>query len=59
MSDVITVTSGEFVKIEDTISGFKGIVNGDYDHIPEAAFYMVGNIDHVLKKAEELMQKAA
>ncbi len=59
VAEVFTGTSGEFVKIEDTIAGFKGIVNGDYDHIPEAAFYMVGNIDHVLKKAEELMQKAA
>ncbi len=59
VAEVFTGTSGEFVKLEDTIAGFKGIVNGDYDHIPESAFYMVGNIDQVLKKAEELTQKAA
>ena len=45
---------GRYVKLEDTIAGFKGIVEGQYDHIPEQAFYMAGTIDDVLKKAEEV-----
>ncbi|MBQ8886209.1 MAG: F0F1 ATP synthase subunit beta [Candidatus Gastranaerophilales bacterium] len=46
--------SGRYVKLEDTIAGFKGIVEGQYDHIPEQAFYMAGTIEDVLKKAEEV-----
>ena len=45
---------GRYVKLEDTIAGFKGIVEGKYDHIPEQAFYMAGTIEDVLKKAEEV-----
>ena len=45
---------GRYVKLEDTIAGFKGIVEGQYDHIPEQAFYMAGTIEDVLKKAEEV-----
>ncbi len=59
VAEVFTGTPGEFVKLEDTIAGFKGICQGDYDHIPEMAFYMVGNIDQVLAKAEGMQQKAA
>jgi len=53
-AEVFTGVPGVFAKLDDTIQGFKGIVNGDYDHIPEAAFYMVGSIDDVLKKAKTL-----
>ncbi len=43
----------------DTISSFKAVVAGEYDHLPEAAFYMVGGIDEVLAKAERLAAEAA
>ncbi len=45
---------GRYVKLEDTIAGFKGIVNGDYDNIPEQAFYMAGTIDDVLENAKKV-----
>ncbi len=45
---------GKYVKLEDTISSFKGIIEGKYDHIPEQAFYMVGTIEEAVKKAEEM-----
>ncbi len=45
---------GRYVKLEDTIAGFKGIVEGEYDNIPEQAFYMAGTIDDVLKNAEKI-----
>lgn len=59
VAEVFTGISGAFVPIKDTIEGFKGIVNGDYDHIPEMAFYMVGSIDQVLEKAKKLLAEAA
>ena len=59
VAEVFTGTPGVFVTLEDTIKGFKGIVKGDYDHLPEAAFYMVGTIDEVIEKAKKLQQKAA
>ncbi|MBV8165378.1 MAG: hypothetical protein JO021_01205, partial [Alphaproteobacteria bacterium] len=46
-------------KIEDTIKGFKGIVEGKYDALPEAAFYMVGTIDEAVAKAKKLAAEAA
>ena len=46
--------AGRYVKLEDTIAGFKGIVEGEYDHIPEQAFYMAGTIEDVLKNAEKI-----
>ena len=58
VAEVFTGTPGVFVKLEDTIKGFKGILEGKYDDIPEQAFYMVGTIEDVLKKAEA-MKKAA
>ena len=58
VAEVFTGTPGVFVKLEDTIKGFKGILEGKYDDIPEQAFYMVGTIEDVLKKAES-MKKAA
>ena len=54
VAEVFTGTPGVFVKLEDTIKGFKGILDGLYDDVPEQAFYMVGTIEDVLKKAESL-----
>ena len=45
--------------VEDTIKGFKGICAGDYDDLPEAAFYMVGGIDEAIEKAKKLAAEAA
>ena len=45
-------TKGKYVKLEDSIRGFKGIIEGEYDDIPEQAFYMVGTIEDVLEKAK-------
>jgi F-type H+-transporting ATPase subunit beta len=50
VAEVFTGTPGAFVDLKDTIEGFKGIVAGEYDHIPESAFYMSSNMDEVLKK---------
>ena len=46
------------MQIEDTIRSFKAVVNGEYDHLPEAAFYMVGGIEEAVAKAEKLAQDA-
>jgi F-type H+-transporting ATPase subunit beta len=59
VAEVFTGSAGVFVPLKDTIEGFKGIVNGDYDHIPEMAFYMVGSIDQALEKAKKLYAEAA
>ncbi|MAW79113.1 MAG: F0F1 ATP synthase subunit beta [Parvularcula sp.] len=59
VAEVFTGSPGKLVSIEDTIKGFKGLVAGDYDHLPEAAFYMVGSIDEALEKAERLAAEAA
>ncbi len=59
VAEVFTGTPGVFVKIDDTIRGFKGIVNGDYDHLPEAAFYMVGTIEEAVAKGHKLAKEAA
>jgi F-type H+-transporting ATPase subunit beta len=58
VAEAFTGTPGIFVPLEDTIKGFKGLVNGDYDHLPEAAFYMVGTIEDAVKKAQKLAQAA-
>lgn len=52
VAEVFTGSPGKYVSLKDTIAGFKGIVNGDYDHLPEAAFYMVGSIDEAVEKAK-------
>lgn len=52
VAEVFTGMEGKYVKLADTIRGFKGITEGTYDHIPESAFYMVGTIEEVLEKAE-------
>jgi F-type H+-transporting ATPase subunit beta len=59
VAEVFTGTKGVFVAIEDTIKGFKGIVNGDYDDLPEAAFYMVGTIEEAVEKARRMAAEAA
>ncbi|HEX2890132.1 F0F1 ATP synthase subunit beta [Vineibacter terrae] len=59
VAEVFTGTKGEFVKLEDTIKGFKGIVAGDYDDLPEAAFYMVGTIEMAVAKAKKMAAEAA
>jgi F-type H+/Na+-transporting ATPase subunit beta len=59
VAEVFTGSPGVFVKIEDTIRGFKGIVKGDYDHLPEAAFYMVGTIEEAVSKGQKLVKEAA
>jgi len=58
VAEVFTNIPGEFVQIEDTIRSFKAVVNGEYDHLPEAAFYMVGGIDGVIAKAEKMAAEA-
>jgi F-type H+-transporting ATPase subunit beta len=52
VAEVFTGSPGKYVSLKDTIAGFKGIIDGEYDHIPEQAFYMVGTIDEVLEKAK-------
>ena len=52
VAEVFTGSPGKYVSLKDTIAGFKGIIDGEYDAIPEQAFYMVGTIDEVLEKAK-------
>ena len=59
VAKVFTGSDGVQVPLEDTISSFKAVVNGEYDHFPEAAFYMVGGIEEVKAKAEKLAAEAA
>jgi F-type H+-transporting ATPase subunit beta len=59
VAEIFTGTPGVFVPLEDTIKAFKGIVAGDYDHLPEAAFYMVGTIEEAIEKAAKMAQEAA
>ena len=59
VAEVFTGFPGVFVSLEETIKGFKGILNGDYDHLPEAAFYMVGTMDEAIAKAEKMAAEAA
>lgn len=54
VAEVFTGSPGKYVTLQETLEGFKGILEGKYDHIPENAFYMVGNINEVLEKAEKM-----
>jgi len=54
VAEVFTGTPGKYVSLKDTIKGFKGIVNGEYDDLPEQAFYMVGGIEEVVEKAKTI-----
>ncbi len=58
VAEVFTGSPGRYVTLQETIEGFKGLLEGKYDDLPEAAFYMVGNIDEALEKAEKLKAKA-
>jgi F-type H+/Na+-transporting ATPase subunit beta len=59
VAEVFTGSPGVFVNLEDTIKGFKGLVEGKYDHLPEAAFYMVGTIEQAVEKGKKLAAEAA
>ena len=59
VAEVFTGSPGVYVTLDDTIKGFKGLLNGEYDHLPEAAFYMVGGIDEAIEKAEKMKEKAS
>ena len=54
VAEVFTGSPGKYVPLKETIRGFSGILNGDYDHLPEQAFYMVGSIDEAIEKAKKL-----
>ncbi len=58
VAEVFTGSPGKYVTLQETLEGFKGILEGKYDHIPENAFYMVGNINEVLEKAEKMKASA-
>ena len=54
VAETFTGTPGKYVSLKDTIKGFQAIVNGDYDDLPEQAFYMIGEIEEAKKKADEI-----
>ena len=58
VAEVFTGSPGKLVSLKDTISGFKSICSGDYDHLPETAFYMVGNIEEAIAKGEKLLKES-
>ncbi len=59
VAEVFTGTSGKYVSLKDTIKGFRAIVDGEYDHVPEQAFYMVGGIEEAVEKGDEMSKKKA
>ena len=59
VAEVFTGSPGVLVPLEDTIKGFKGIADGEYDDLPEASFYMVGTIEEAIEKAEKMKKDAA
>ena len=59
VAEIFTGSPGKLVPLAETIKGFKGLVEGDYDHLPEAAFYMVGSMDEAIEKAAKLAAEAA
>jgi len=56
VAEVFTGIKGKFVNLSDTIAGFKGLIEGKYDHLPESAFYMVGTIEEAIEKAEKMKE---
>ena len=58
VAEVFTGAPGKYVSLKDTIRGFKGICDGEYDHLPEQAFYMVGGIEEAVEKAKKMAEKA-
>jgi F-type H+-transporting ATPase subunit beta len=59
VAEVFTGSPGKLVDLQDTINGFKGLIEGKYDHLPEAAFYMVGTIEEAVEKGKKLAAEAA
>jgi F-type H+-transporting ATPase subunit beta len=59
VAEVFTGMKGSFVPLKDTIAGFKGIVEGDYDYLPESAFYMVGTIEEAVEKGKKIEKESA
>ncbi len=59
VAEVFTGSPGKYVELEDTIKSFEGLVKGEYDHMPEAAFYMVGGIEEAVEKAKKIESEAA
>ena len=57
VAEIFTGTPGKYVPLRDTIRGFKEILEGKHDDLPEAAFYMVGSIEEVIAKAEQLKKE--
>jgi F-type H+-transporting ATPase subunit beta len=57
VAEVFTGSPGKYVSLENTIKGFKGILSGEYDHLPESAFYMVGDMNEAIEKAEKAKAK--
>jgi F-type H+-transporting ATPase subunit beta len=58
VAEVFTNIPGVFVQLEDTVKSFKAVVDGEYDHLPEQAFYMVGGIDQAVEKAKKMAEEA-
>jgi len=59
VAEVFTGTPGKLVNLDSTIKSFDAICKGEYDHLPEAAFYMVGSIEEAIEKAEKMAKEAA
>merc|ERR1712037_739829 len=59
VAEVFTGSPGKYVELKDTVSGFKGLLEGQYDNLPEMAFYMVGDINEAIAKADELAKQVA
>jgi F-type H+-transporting ATPase subunit beta len=59
VAEVFTGSPGVYVTLDETIKGFKGLLSGEYDDLPEAAFYMVGNMDEAVAKADKMKEKAS
>ena len=58
VAEVFTNIPGKFVQVEDTVKSFKAVVEGEYDHLPEQAFYMVGGIEEAVEKAKKMADEA-
>ncbi|MGZ3173866.1 MAG: ATP synthase beta subunit C-terminal domain-containing protein, partial [Croceibacterium sp.] len=58
VAEVFTGIPGKFVQVEDTVASFKAVVEGEYDHLPEGAFYMVGGIEEAVEKAKKMAEEA-
>jgi len=59
VAEVFTGMTGHYVQLDDTIDSFAGLLMGNYDQVPEMAFYMVGGINSVLEKAKKMAEEAA